>query len=113
MRILILEDNADNGAAFGVANGSFVTVMDLLLAVNAGTRRGLLLDVDNSGSISNSERAFREMTMPTSNFRYRRFGGGKGGDEFVEDGGAVGLFGSQRPVGIMRIDHAKMSLVQM
>ena len=50
-----------NGAAFGVANGSTVTVMNLLLAVNARTRRGLLFDLDDSGTISNSERSFREM----------------------------------------------------
>jgi hypothetical protein len=50
-----------NGAAFGVANGSSVTVMNLLLAVNARTRRGLLFDLDDSGTISNSEKAFREM----------------------------------------------------
>jgi len=50
-----------NGAAFGVANGSSVTVMDLLLAVNLRTRRGLLFDTDDSGTISTSERTFREM----------------------------------------------------
>ena len=50
-----------NGAAFGVANGSSVTVMDLLLALNTRTRRGLLFDTDNSGTISSSEQNFREM----------------------------------------------------
>ena len=33
-----------SGAAFGVANNSDVTVMDLLLAVNARTHNGLLYD---------------------------------------------------------------------
>ena len=50
-----------NGNAFGVANGSSVTIMDLLLAVNSRTRRGLLFDTDDSGTISASERTFREM----------------------------------------------------
>ena len=50
-----------NGAAFGVANGSSVTVMDLLLALNTRTRRGLLFDTDNSGTINRSEQTFREM----------------------------------------------------
>ncbi|MCA9012621.1 MAG: hypothetical protein KDB01_22875, partial [Planctomycetaceae bacterium] len=50
-----------NGAAFGVTNGSTVTVMDLILAVNTRTRRGLLFDLDDSGTISNAERSFREM----------------------------------------------------
>jgi hypothetical protein len=51
----------NNGAAFGVANGSTVTIMNLLLALNDRTRRGLLFDLDNSGTISNTEKALREM----------------------------------------------------
>ena len=46
---------------------------------------------------------------PALRFGHGWLGGGKGGDEFVEDGGAVGFFGSQRPVGIMGIDHAEMT----
>jgi hypothetical protein len=50
-----------NGSAFGVANGSSVRIMDLLLAVNTRSRRGLLFDMDDTGTISTSERTFREM----------------------------------------------------
>jgi hypothetical protein len=38
-----------NGAAFGVANGSNVRVLDLLLAVNARSRRGRLFDMNGDG----------------------------------------------------------------
>ncbi len=38
-----------NGAAFGVANNSNVTVLDLLLAVNSRSRNGLLYDLDGDG----------------------------------------------------------------
>jgi len=51
----------NNGAAFGVADGSTVTIMNLLLALNDRTRRGLLFDLDDSGTISNAEKALREM----------------------------------------------------
>ena len=50
---------------------------------------------------------------PALSFLHWRLRCGKGGDEFVQDGGAVGFFGSQRPVGIMGIDHAEMTRVQM
>lgn len=43
------------GAAFGVANGSFVSVMDLLLAVNARSRNGVLYDADGNGQIDSTE----------------------------------------------------------
>lgn len=51
----------NNGAAFGVANNTTLTVLDLLRAVNARTRNGLLYDLDGSGTIDAEERALREM----------------------------------------------------
>jgi CSLREA domain-containing protein len=50
-----------NGAAFGLANNSTATVMDLLLAVNARSRNGLLYDMDGNGQIAGSEITFRTM----------------------------------------------------
>ena len=47
------------GAAFGVANNSSVSVMDLLLAVNARSHNGLLYDMNGDGQISNSEVSLR------------------------------------------------------
>jgi hypothetical protein len=38
--------------AFGVCNNSSISVMDLLLAVNAYSRNGLLFDFDGNGSLS-------------------------------------------------------------
>jgi uncharacterized delta-60 repeat protein len=49
-----------NGAAFGVADNTTLTVLDLLLATDARTRNGLLYDFDGSGTISAEERALRE-----------------------------------------------------
>jgi uncharacterized delta-60 repeat protein len=49
------------GAAFGVANNSFVSVMDLLLAVNARSHNGLLYDMNGDGQISSSEASLRTM----------------------------------------------------
>ena len=40
---------SDNGAAFGVANGSEVSVIDLLLAVDSRSKNGLLFDLDGDG----------------------------------------------------------------
>jgi hypothetical protein len=51
----------NNGAAFGVANNSTLSVMDLLLAVNARGRRGLLYDMDGNGQIDSSEADYRTM----------------------------------------------------
>jgi hypothetical protein len=48
-----------NGAAFGVANQTTLTVLDILLATDARTRNGLLYDLDGSGTISSSEQALR------------------------------------------------------
>src|SRR5207245_2317236 len=39
----------NNGTAFGVANNSNVSVLDLLLAVNSRSRMGLLYDLDGDG----------------------------------------------------------------
>src|SRR4029078_11297636 len=50
-----------NGAAFGVANNTAVTVMDLLLAGNARSKNGLLYDLDANGLISSSEAGYRTM----------------------------------------------------
>lgn len=43
-----------NGAAFGVANNTSVSVMDLLLAVNRRSRNGLLYDLDDDGHANDS-----------------------------------------------------------
>src|SRR5262249_21276099 len=51
----------NNGAAFGVANNSIYSVMDLLLAVNARSHNGLLYDQDGDGRIASSEASFRTM----------------------------------------------------
>ena len=52
----------DNGAAFGVADGSDVTVLDLLLAVNAQTSDGLLFDLNDDGDTDDlDETLFRTM----------------------------------------------------
>jgi hypothetical protein len=48
-----------NGAAFGVANNTVLTVMDILMAANARTVNGLMYDLDGSGTISDAERALR------------------------------------------------------
>jgi hypothetical protein len=50
-----------NGAAFGVANNSVVSVMDLLLAMNARSRNGLLYDLNGDGRIDGSEAGYRTM----------------------------------------------------
>jgi len=44
----------DNGAAFGAASSSAVSVMDLLLAVNSRSRNGLLYDLDSDGGANDS-----------------------------------------------------------
>lgn len=48
-----------NGAAFGVAKQTSLTVLDMLLATDARTANGLLYDLDHSGSISATEKALR------------------------------------------------------
>jgi hypothetical protein len=50
-----------NGAAFGVANGATLSVMDILLATNARSCNGLLYDKDLSGEIGRLETILREM----------------------------------------------------
>jgi hypothetical protein len=51
-----------NGSAFGVANNSSVTVLDLLLAVNSRSRNGQLFDLDGDGDANDSqETLFRTM----------------------------------------------------
>jgi hypothetical protein len=50
-----------SGAAFGVADDTTLTVLDILLATNAQTVNGLLYDLDGSGTISDAERALREL----------------------------------------------------
>src|SRR5439155_14928236 len=45
----------NNGAAFGAANNSSLSVIDLLLAVNARSHHGLLDDQDRDGQISGAE----------------------------------------------------------
>jgi hypothetical protein len=51
----------NNGAAFGVANNSVVSVMDLLLAVNARSHNGLLFDLNGNGQIDSTEAGYRTM----------------------------------------------------
>jgi uncharacterized delta-60 repeat protein len=51
----------NNGAALGVANNSTLSVMDLLLAVNAQAHNGLLYDLNGDGQISGSEASLRTM----------------------------------------------------
>jgi len=51
----------DNGDAFGVADDTEMTVLDLLLATNEMTVDGLLYDLDESGSIDREEQALRAM----------------------------------------------------
>jgi hypothetical protein len=50
-----------NGAAFGVADNTTLTVLRILQATDARTSNGLLYDLDSSGTISLPERALREM----------------------------------------------------
>lgn len=52
----------DNGAAFGVADGSDVQVIDLLRAVDAQSAGGLLYDLDGDGDTSDhKEQKFRKL----------------------------------------------------
>lgn len=48
-----------NGSAFGVADDSELTVLDILLATDARTKSSLLFDLDGSGTISELERVLR------------------------------------------------------
>jgi hypothetical protein len=54
-------DVGANGAAFGEANNTTVSVIDLLLAVNACSHNGLLYDLDGNGRIDSSEVDYRSM----------------------------------------------------
>jgi hypothetical protein len=49
------------GVAFGVANNTAVSVLDLLLAVNARSHSGLLYDLNGNGQIDGSEAGYRTM----------------------------------------------------
>ena len=48
-----------NGAAFGVANNTVLTVLEILYATDARTTNGLLYDIDGSGTISAEEQSLR------------------------------------------------------
>jgi hypothetical protein len=50
-----------DGAAFGAANNSTVSVLDLLLAVNARSTNGLLYDMDGNGQLDSTELGYRFM----------------------------------------------------
>jgi hypothetical protein len=50
-----------NGAAFGVANQSSISVMTLLLAANTRSRNGVLYDQNGDARISSSEAGLRTM----------------------------------------------------
>jgi len=52
-----------SGAAFGVDNNALVTVSELLLRINARSRKGLLWDLDNSGTLNPSETILRNQTQ--------------------------------------------------
>ncbi|MEJ7590078.1 MAG: PKD domain-containing protein [Planctomycetaceae bacterium] len=49
----------NRGAAFGIADNSTITIMDLLLAVNSRAHDGLLFDVNSNGSLSSAEISLR------------------------------------------------------
>ena len=52
----------NNGAAFGVANGSEVRILDLLLAVNSRSTNGLLYDLNGNGRTTDAnEELYRTM----------------------------------------------------
>jgi len=75
-------DVASSGAAFGVANGTRMTVLDLLLAVDARSRNGVLYDLDGDGD-ANDCREARLRTMANVVFtainEQGDCGGGSGG----------------------------------
>jgi len=50
-----------DGAAFGVANNTTMSVLDLLLAVNARSHNGLLYDMNANGQINGTESSYRTM----------------------------------------------------
>ncbi len=52
-------DVGDDGEAFGVADGTIMTIMDVLLATNARSSDRLLFDADGSGDIDSDEQADR------------------------------------------------------
>lgn len=64
----------NTGAAFGFANGTFVSVMDLLLAVNVRSHNGLLFDQNGDGVISAEDAGWR--TMANNVFGLINEGGG-------------------------------------
>ena len=49
----------NNGGAFGVSGTVSVSVLDLLLAVNARSKNGLLFDLNGNGSIDSTEAGYR------------------------------------------------------
>jgi hypothetical protein len=54
-----------DGAAFGVANNTNVSVLDLLLAVNSRSRNGLFYDMNGDGQINSTEASNRTMANDT------------------------------------------------
>jgi hypothetical protein len=50
-----------DGAAFGVADNTTMTVLDILQATDARTYKGLAYDLDDSGTISALEQTLRTM----------------------------------------------------
>jgi uncharacterized delta-60 repeat protein len=48
-----------DGGAFGIANNSVVSVLDLLLAVNARSHNGVLYDLNGNGLIDSTEASYR------------------------------------------------------
>ena len=49
----------NRGEAFGVANGTTMTVLEVLGNIDAHTVRGIIYDLDGSGTISNTEKKLR------------------------------------------------------
>lgn len=54
-------DVGSNGSAFGVANHTAMTVMDLLMAVNTRSKNGRLYDLDGDGTTEATEVGYRMM----------------------------------------------------
>ena len=56
-----------NGAAFGVANNTVLSIYQILQKTNADARNGILWDLDGNGSISSIEDIYRDMATVVFN----------------------------------------------
>jgi len=50
-----------NGAAFGVANNTILSIMDILNRINERSRKGVLWDMDGNSVLSSAEQVLRNM----------------------------------------------------